>query len=365
MIRWFSRSVLVLGFAWAASAAQANPVISFGVAGGQPNEELLGGVTVGMKDAVDVANSDIVFGELPLGDLDAFHVQEDGTVLFSVTTAVTVGGISFKNGDIGAWDGVDYSVLLPVGLFGGGDPGIDAVSQLPNGKLLISTNLSATIFGFSFQDGDVVQVDLVNETAGLFEGLDEATLSTGSNKDIDALHYDRSNGHLIISFRAVANGTIGGYNLNGTGAQADLIDLDLTGSGIVASLYFDGAALWDSNNTRDLDAAWLFPQCEDGVDNDADDDVDFPADVGCRFPNSPKEAPQCNDGINNDPAQDLRVDFDGGVAATGDFVTPLGDSNCFAPWVDRERMKCGLGFELGAGVVLAWAIRRRRMQRRS
>jgi hypothetical protein len=53
-------------------------------------------------------------------------------------------------------------------------------------------------------------------------------------------------------------------------------------------------------------------QCSDGVDNDGDGRIDFPADPGCSSPNDDSEAdgggtPECRDGVDNDG--DGRIDF--------------------------------------------------------
>jgi hypothetical protein len=364
MIKMLTRSVLVAILAGASPAAQANPVVSFGVQGGQPDTETLGGVTVRPADAVDVATSVIVFGLLPTGeDLDALHVREDGTVLFSTTTSVTLDGVTYAAGDLVAYDGVDYSLLLDSGLFGTVE-NLDAVSELPNGNLLISTATAATLFGFAFADGDVVEVDLAESQATLYEGLNEAALFTGANQNIDALHYDASNGHLLLSVAGDGPGTIGGYVVTDTGASADLIDLDLS-SGVSGSLYLDGAGLYD-DATRQLDAAFVIPQCGDGVDNDGDGATDFPADIGCSWSAGVTESPQCSDGVNNDPGQDGLIDADGGLWALGYSVTAP-DPECLGkPWRDRERASsCGIGAEVAPTLAgLSWLLKRRRSRRR-
>jgi len=50
-------------------------------------------------------------------------------------------------------------------------------------------------------------------------------------------------------------------------------------------------------------------QCNDGVDNDADGLIDYPADPGCALPDALKEAPACDDGKDNDG--DGHTDWDG------------------------------------------------------
>lgn len=54
------------------------------------------------------------------------------------------------------------------------------------------------------------------------------------------------------------------------------------------------------------------PICSDGLDNDGDGKVDFPADPGCNSPqdNSEEDLPVCSDGIDNDG--DGIADFNGG-----------------------------------------------------
>ena len=223
-------------------------------------------VSVAPTDAVNSTTAAFVFTQLPAGeDLDAFHIRDDGTVLFSTTTSVTLEGVTYLAGDIVSYDGVNYGLVLNSGLFGTAE-NVDAVSELPNGHLLISTATAATLFGFAFADGDVVEVDVAGGTANLYKGLNESALFTGANQNIDALHYDRSNRHLLLSVVSDGPGTIGGYTVTGTGASADLIDLDLSAGRIGEPLprrwgLYDGA-------TRQLDAAYLFPACNDGFDND-------------------------------------------------------------------------------------------------
>jgi hypothetical protein len=92
--------------------------------------------------------------------------------------------------------------------------------------------------------------------------------------------------------------------------------------------------------------------CGDGLDNDGDGLVDFPADPGCASPLW-IEAPQCDDGLDNDG--DGRVDWDGGP---GDEP----DADCSgSSWRDREaarKARCGVGFELSVLLLLVAGVRR-------
>ncbi|MFN2537380.1 MAG: hypothetical protein ABR549_04405, partial [Mycobacteriales bacterium] len=73
-----------------------------------------------------------------------------------------------------------------------------------------------------------------------------------------------------------------------------------------------GNALTKSTTGQAESRAVKNAQCSDGVDNDGDGKIDFPADPGCTSPTDDSEAdsggqPECSDGIDNDG--DGKVDF--------------------------------------------------------
>jgi glucose/arabinose dehydrogenase len=107
--------------------------------------------------------------------------------------------------------------------------------------------------------------------------------------------------------------------------------------------------------------------CENGLDDDGDGLVDWApepgqGDPGCLDDEGMLEDPACQNGLDDDG--DGRVDFDGGVSVNGPpGTTP--DYDCVGtPYRSRERIGCGLGFELLA-VLLALRRRDARFARRS
>lgn len=101
--------------------------------------------------------------------------------------------------------------------------------------------------------------------------------------------------------------------------------------------------------------------CDNGLDDDGDGKRDFridgTGDIGCAQPIG-REDPQCQDGVSNDG--DGLIDFDGGISA-GAPVPTAPDPQCDSASDNREAPapRCGIGFELVAGLAL-WRVGRRR-----
>ena len=88
------------------------------------------------------------------------------------------------------------------------------------------------------------------------------------------------------------------------------------------------------------------PECSDEIDNDGDSLIDHPDDPGCPFPSASIENPQCDDGIDND--QNGSIDFE--------------DWKCQPNWPYWEKPPaCGLGAELILVLPSLLWLRRRRV----
>jgi hypothetical protein len=229
-------------------------VISFGVEGGQSAVETIDGLSVEASDPINVDDGALIEMGLPAAeDIDAFHFLPIDQYLFSTTTSVILDGVIYTPGDVVLFDGAGYSVFFDETLITAAARNIDALTVLPNGNLLLSTSLSSEIFGFSFLNGDIVEVDPVGMTASLYMGLDEATLFSGANQDIDGLHYDPATGRLLVSVRTSGGGTISGLAYSDSAAHVFEIDP----SGVAAtSLFLDGTELYDGS-TRQLDSIFI------------------------------------------------------------------------------------------------------------
>lgn len=158
------------------------------------NNETLGGLSFGDDDliAYDPSNNTATLyfdgGALfsnNFEDIDAVYVRDNGNIILSTTGDATLGGISFSDGDL-----IEYipstdsaSLFFDESNFSGGAD-IDGVHILANGNILISTNNTESLPGLAnFEDGSIVEYDVGTNTASLY--FDENLFSGGA--DIDAL----------------------------------------------------------------------------------------------------------------------------------------------------------------------------------
>ena len=121
-----------------------------------------------------------------------------------------------------------------------------------------------------------------------------------------------SNGIVTWSNKTIPANTVVNFTVN-VQVNSNLTE----GTTIRNRAQINGAQTAEDTSTVDN------PQCNDGIDNDNDGKVDFPADPGCNNANDDNETdnnnnPQCSDGIDND--NDGKVDFpnDPGCDSTTD-----------------------------------------------
>ncbi len=172
----------------------------------------LGGLTFRNGDVVeydqglDVAT--LVFDEDAFGadlNVNAYHYIDSQNILLSMSGSGTLGGQGFDADDIIAYDvGTDTgSLFFDGGLFTATDENVDAVYLLSDGDIVLSTTQGALLGGLIFRDGDLVRYDFGSDTATIY--MNEDLFSAGN--DIDAVSI-LSDGDIILS--TIDTATLGG-----------------------------------------------------------------------------------------------------------------------------------------------------------
>ncbi len=134
-------------------------------------------------------------------DIDAVHVLANGNILLSTSGEAQFtaahGGLLFQNGDI-----VEYNTSTGIaGLFYAESDfdtnlNIDAFSLLSDGHFVLSTNSDESIGGVSYKNGDLVEYDPTDGTTSLF--FSESLFGAEVNANIDAVHVF-PNGDIVLS----------------------------------------------------------------------------------------------------------------------------------------------------------------------
>lgn len=130
-------------------------------------------------------------------DIDAFHLLDDGHLLFSVRNDATLfPGLPeeafYMDGDVIEYDPIaeTTSLFLSESIFNGdgipefADPDVDGVSMLPNGHLLLSIRSAARIGEEAYSDGEVIEYDLDTGDSFLHLSLFERS---ATNLDVNAV----------------------------------------------------------------------------------------------------------------------------------------------------------------------------------
>ncbi len=200
----------------------------------------------------------------PTCDIGAYEAETpvvNNLLFVSSRSSGRAGDIAFRDEDILAYDANNRSWAM---IFDGSDVGItkdvNAFHVQADGSLLLSFNGPSTVPGLgAVDDSDIVRfipTTLGNQTAGSFvwylRGADVG-LSTDS-EDIDAIGFTRD-GHLVVS-------TIGDFNTPyRAGKDEDLIQLNNATFGNpssgVWSLFLDGSTVGLAN--EDVNGLWIDP----------------------------------------------------------------------------------------------------------
>ena len=194
------------------------------------------------------------------GDVDAFALMPDGSILLSLDAAAAVGSL-------GTVDDSDIIRFVPTSgtfewYFDGSDVGlsvssedIDAIDFAPDGRLLISTTGSFSVTGVSGNDEDLIAfspTSLGSTTAGTwslyFDGSDVA-LNTSSSEDINGVWVDPANSQIYLT-------TLGAFSV--AGVSGDGADIFVCTPGSLGStttctfsMYWDGSAFGFAGEVAD------------------------------------------------------------------------------------------------------------------
>ncbi len=204
------------------------------------------------NDMVNTADAVPLFS-LNGGDLDAFHILDNGNYLLSSLFNGDAGGNIFDDGDLVEYNPFTNTIVgnyLGIGnsAFATTGEDITAATTDEQGNLYFSTLSDATLNhaggALSFTDGDVVKVDAATGVASIF--IAEADLWDDGDSDVYGLHW-MGDGTMLVTSNSdeLVNGTL---FLDGDIFQYDLA----TGA---ASLFFSESN-FTSSNTHDVDAIY-------------------------------------------------------------------------------------------------------------
>ncbi|MBD2199688.1 MULTISPECIES: WD40 repeat domain-containing protein [Calothrix] len=186
-------------------------------------------------------------------DIDAFSVQDDGSILISLDkSGVVLGNLIVDNSDIirvkpatpSDYSAGTYELFLDgskVGLEDTERENIDAITFTAKGDLVISVNGNFNAGGVTAKDEDLLKLNSTSKTWELYFVGAQIGLDTNTDEDVDSAWIDRS-GNLFLSTRRNAVLGIGDTSLTGSGSSIFKVALnsDNTISGI--SAFWDAAS---------------------------------------------------------------------------------------------------------------------------
>jgi uncharacterized protein YjiK len=193
-------------------------------------------------------------------ELDAFHIVDSNTILFSLASAAPVGSLgTVDDFDIVQFDGTfgaatsgTFSLFLDgpsVGLDTSGED-IDAIDVLPDGRLLVSATGNAGVVSGA-RDEDLLAHTAAGGTWSMYFDGSDVELATSSGEDVDGADV-AGNGNIHLTTRDA-------FSVTGVSGDDDDVFVctptslgDVTSCNYSPALYFDGSTWGLAGN--DVDA---------------------------------------------------------------------------------------------------------------
>lgn len=185
---------------------------------------------------------------LPDGvDVDAMSQLQDGRLVFSTDVSFHIPGVDADDEDLVVLDGGDLSLLVDLSAFGVPESAdVDALHVVSVDPLdiLYSVDAPARVEGVIFTDDDIIRFNARSHT--LFLAGSEVLGDEALRADVDALWYDQADDEVVLSLDVAIPSA-----QDRTAADAE--DL-VRWSGGALGMYLDASAVGLSGPGLDLDA---------------------------------------------------------------------------------------------------------------
>ncbi|MBD2355862.1 PQQ-binding-like beta-propeller repeat protein [Tolypothrix sp. FACHB-123] len=186
-------------------------------------------------------------------DVDAFYVEDDGSILISLDkSGVVLGDLIVDSSDIirfkpttpGDYSTGAYELFLDgsaVGLEDTERENIDAITFAPNGDLVISVNGNFNAGGVTAKDEDLLRFNSSSQTWELYFVGAQIGLDTNIDEDVDSA-WIHSSGNILLSSRRDAVLGIGDTSITGTGASIFKVALNSDNTIGSVTTFWDAAS---------------------------------------------------------------------------------------------------------------------------
>jgi hypothetical protein len=154
------------------------------------NGATLGGLSFGKGDLIEynpiTDTATLCFDEDLFAqnneNIDAVYFFESGNIILSTTGNATLGGLSFSSDDLIEYNPTtDTATMFLDGSVFGWSTNIEAVHLLENGNIILSTGTYVSLGGLDLGTGDLVEYNPTTDTSTLY--FDESHFDNGANID--------------------------------------------------------------------------------------------------------------------------------------------------------------------------------------